>query len=52
MPDEAAAAIRNLRAQVRPEDLNAIVNAHGRANAALRTMLDEMTEEARHGAAR
>lgn len=52
MPDEAAAAIRNLRAQVRPEDLNAIVNAHGRANAALRTMLDEMTEEARHGTAR
>jgi hypothetical protein len=51
MPNEAAAAVRNLRAQVRPEDLNAIVNAHGRANAALRTMLDEMTEEARRGAA-
>ncbi|MDL9980997.1 hypothetical protein [Microbacterium candidum] len=51
MPDEAAAAVRNLRAQVRPEDLNAIVNVHGRANAQLRTMLNEMSEEVLHGAA-
>ena len=50
MPDEAAAAARNLRARVRVEDLRAIVDTHGRANAALRTMLKAIDQEARHGA--
>jgi len=50
MPDEAAAAARNLRARVRVEDLRGVVDTHGRANAALRTMLKAMDLEARHGA--
>jgi hypothetical protein len=52
MPDEAAAAARNLQAQVRVEDLQAVVDSSGRANAALRTMLKAMDQEARHGAER
>jgi len=50
MPEEAAAAAHNLRGQVRIEDLHAVVDTHGRANAALRRMLQAMDQEARRDA--
>lgn len=42
LPDEALAAARNLRGQVRPADLRRVVDTLGRANAAVRGALDEM----------
>lgn len=42
MPDEARAAARHLRGQVRPADLQRVVDTLGRANAAVRRALDEM----------
>ncbi|GAA3760754.1 hypothetical protein GCM10022240_11730 [Microbacterium kribbense] len=50
MPDEAVAAARNLQARVRVEDLQSIVDTHGRANATLRAMLKAMDRDVRHGA--
>ena len=50
MPDEATAAVRNLRIRVNPVDLRNVANAHGRANASLRNMLDEMEKEHRGAA--
>lgn len=50
MPDEAAGAVRNLAARVGGRDLAAVIDEHGRANAALRATLDVMeAEEAQHG---
>jgi hypothetical protein len=51
MPDEAAAAVRNLRRRVDPGGLRRIIETHGRANAALRKMLDEMEREGRNASA-
>lgn len=47
MPDEAAAAVQNLRVRVNPLDLRNVVQAHGRANAAVRTMLNDMESDHR-----
>ena len=49
MPDEAAGAVGNLRALVRPGDLHAVTSEYGRSNATLRAILAEMDREARHG---
>jgi hypothetical protein len=50
MPDEAAAAVRNLRGRIDAGSLHRVIEAHGRANAALRKVLDEMERAGRHGA--
>jgi hypothetical protein len=42
MPDEALAAARHLRGQVRPADLRRVIDTLGRANAAVRGALEEM----------
>ena len=47
MPDEAAAAVQNLRVRVNHIDLGHVVQEHGRANAAVRTMLNDMEKEHR-----
>ncbi|WP_243073821.1 hypothetical protein [Microbacterium sp. SS28] len=47
MPDEAAAAVQNLRVRVNPVDLRNVVQAHGRANATVRTVLNGMEREHR-----
>ena len=49
MPDEAADAVRNLRARVERGELQAVVDEHGRANAEVRRILNEMAREVRHG---
>lgn len=46
MPDEAADAVRNLRARVEADDLAEVTREHGRANAELRTILDGLLGEA------
>ncbi|MFK4790052.1 type IV toxin-antitoxin system AbiEi family antitoxin [Microbacterium sp. ZW T5_56] len=49
MPDEAAAAIKNLLAVVTAKDLRKIMSRHTRANATLRAALDTLEREGRHG---
>lgn len=44
LPDEAAAAARNLAARVRFDELARIAEAASRANAAVREMIDELEE--------
>lgn len=45
MPDEAIAAARNLRARVPAADLRKVVDAHGRANPAVRAALDDLARK-------
>ncbi|WP_433673796.1 type IV toxin-antitoxin system AbiEi family antitoxin domain-containing protein [Microbacterium gorillae] len=49
MPDEAAAAIKNLLATITAKDLRKIMSRHTRANATLRAALDTLEREGRHG---
>jgi hypothetical protein len=51
MRDEAFAAARNLEARVRPGDLWRVVDIFGRANVAVRGVLDAMERKERYGSA-
>ena len=48
MPEEAHAAVQNLRAQVTSEDLLEVVERLGRANTRVRELIDQMQDETRH----
>lgn len=48
MPEEAEAAVRNLRDRVPRDELREVVDGHGRANARVRTMIEEMRDEEGH----
>lgn len=49
MPDDAMDAARHLRGQVRPADLRRVVDAFGRANTAVRGVLDVLKREVPRG---
>jgi predicted transcriptional regulator of viral defense system len=51
MPEEAAAAARNLVGGILPVDLQDVIDANGRANAAVRKLLDEMLREEKRATA-
>lgn len=51
MPNETRAAVRNLQVRVTADGLREIVAEHGRANAAVRALIEEMDEDGDHGAA-